>query len=29
LLTAQGFLMLDGEFEVGRVLFEEFTTTSR
>ncbi|MGH3751870.1 MAG: alpha/beta hydrolase [Pseudonocardiaceae bacterium] len=24
LLTTQGFLMLDGEFEVGRVLFEEF-----
>jgi hypothetical protein len=24
LLTAQGFLVLDGEFEVGRVLFEEF-----
>ncbi len=24
LLTTQGFLILDGEFEVGRVLFEEF-----
>ena len=24
LLSTQGFLMLDGEFEVGRVLFEEF-----
>ncbi|RSM80865.1 alpha/beta hydrolase [Kibdelosporangium aridum] len=24
LLVTQGFLMLDGEFEVGRVLFEEF-----